>query len=87
MALCYGPNGAPASTTSLWPRCTATTGDAHQVPDHPDIAGHWAVAASRRPGYIRRVGRYALDARNAEGSCSARRARLLQPRLLDSRFL
>ena len=74
----YGPmlraeRRARQHNQPLAPGAQPMTGDAHQVPDHPDIAGHWAVAAL--PVGLVIFGVLAgmhWDARNAEAVIAAR---------------
>ena len=74
----YGPmlraeRRARQHNQPLAPGAQPMTGDAHQVPDHPDIAGHWAVAAL--PVGLVIFGVLAgmhWDARNAEAVITAR---------------
>ena len=74
----YGPmlraeRRARQHNQPLAPGPQPMTGDAHQVPDHPDIAGHWAVAAL--PVGLVIFGVLAgmhWDARNAEAVIAAR---------------
>jgi len=74
----YGPmlraeRRARQHNQPLAPGSQPMTGDAHQVPDHPDIAGHWAVAAL--PVGLVIFGVLAgmhWDARNAEAVITAR---------------
>ena len=74
----YGPmlraeRRARQHNQPLAPGAQPMTGGAHQVPDHPDIAGHWAVAAL--PVGLVIFGVLAgmhWDARNAEAVIAAR---------------
>ena len=74
----YGPmlraeRRASQRNLPLAPDARPMTGDAHRVPEHPDIAGHWAIA-------VLPVGLVVLgvlagmhwDARNAEAVIAAR---------------